>query len=56
MRFDEIQSVEAVTPKYDGDSRLMTELPLYRQNIRPRLHVPPDAIPAARGLVYAPCG
>ena len=24
--FDEIQSVEAVTPKYDGDSRLMTEL------------------------------
>ena len=25
-RFDEIQSVEAVTPKYDGDSRLMTEL------------------------------
>ena len=26
VRFDEIQSVEAVTPKYDGDSRLMTEL------------------------------
>ena len=26
VRFDEIQSVEAVTPKFDGDSRLMTEL------------------------------
>lgn len=26
VRFDEIQFVEAVTPKYDGDSRLMTEL------------------------------
>ena len=26
VRFDEIQSVEAVTPKYDGDSRLMTDL------------------------------
>lgn len=26
VRFDEIQSVEAITPKYDGDSRLMTEL------------------------------
>lgn len=26
VRFDEIQSVEAVTPKYDGNSRLMTEL------------------------------
>ena len=26
VRFDEIQSVEAVTPKYDGASRLMTEL------------------------------
>lgn len=26
IRFDEIQSVEALTPKYDGDSRLMTEL------------------------------
>lgn len=26
VRFDEIQSVEAVTPKYDGTSRLMTEL------------------------------
>ena len=26
VRFDEIQSVEAATPKYDGDSRLMTEL------------------------------
>ncbi len=26
VRFDEIRSVEAVTPKYDGDSRLMTEL------------------------------
>lgn len=26
VRFDEIQSVEAVTPKYGGDSRLMTEL------------------------------
>ena len=26
VRFDEIQSVEAVTPKSDGDSRLMTEL------------------------------
>lgn len=26
VRFDEIQSVEAVAPKYDGDSRLMTEL------------------------------
>lgn len=26
VRFDEIQSVEAVTPKYDGDSRLMTGL------------------------------
>lgn len=26
VRFDEIQSVEAVTPKYDGDSRLMTAL------------------------------
>ena len=25
VRFDEIQSVEAVTPKYDGDSRLMTD-------------------------------
>ena len=26
VRFDEIQSVEAVTPKDDGDSRLMTDL------------------------------
>lgn len=26
IRFDEIQNVEAITPKYDGDSRLMTEL------------------------------
>lgn len=26
VRFDEIQSVKAVTPKYDGDSRLMTDL------------------------------
>lgn len=26
VRFDEIQSVEALTPKYDGASRLMTEL------------------------------
>ena len=26
VRFDEIQSVEAMTPKFDGDSRLMTEL------------------------------
>lgn len=26
IRFDEIQSVEAITPKYEGDSRLMTEL------------------------------
>ena len=26
VRFDEIQSVEAVVPKYDGASRLMTEL------------------------------
>ncbi len=26
VRFDEIQFMEAVTPKYDGDSRLMTEL------------------------------
>ena len=26
VRFDEIQFVEAVTPKYDGDSRLMTDL------------------------------
>ena len=26
VRFDEIQSVEAVTPTYDGNSRLMTEL------------------------------
>lgn len=26
VRFDEIQSIEAVTPKYDGASRLMTEL------------------------------
>lgn len=26
IRFDEIQSIEAVTPKYEGDSRLMTEL------------------------------
>lgn len=26
VRFDEIQSVEAVTPKYDGNSRLMTDL------------------------------
>ena len=26
VRFDEIQSVEAVTPKFDGDSHLMTEL------------------------------
>ena len=26
VRFDEIQSVEALTPKYDGTSRLMTEL------------------------------
>ena len=57
VRFDEIQSVEAVTPKYDGDSRADDRSPLpYRQNIRPRLHAPPDAIPAARGLVYAPCG
>ena len=23
IRFDEIQNVEAITPKYDGDSRLM---------------------------------
>ena len=26
IRFDEIQNIEAITPKYDGDSRLMTEL------------------------------
>ena len=26
VRFDELQAVEAVTPNYDGDSRLMTEL------------------------------
>jgi len=26
VRFDEIQSIEAITPKFSGDSRLMTEL------------------------------
>lgn len=26
IRFDEIQNIEAITPKYDGNSRLMTEL------------------------------
>ena len=64
IRFDEIQSIEAVMPKYEGDSRLMTELRFavkisvrsytFRQTPSPVLSSTPTATEETPALLQTP--